>query len=130
MSRFMLKAALGLGVTALLAVGARADYRWYGSYDSQALADAAGQAEIDNHGADSYGAGFQPDDPTGGGGGPGYYVLVHYPDAPAPGTPPAPGGILGVPFPGDPDPADPDPNDPGQGLLGLPLPGTDDGMGP
>jgi len=112
MSKFMLTVALMLGAVSLVGGSARADYRWYGPYNSQAQADAVGQGEIDNNGAGSWGAGYQPDDPTGGTGGAGYYVVVQYPDQPTAGAQPNPGGLLGVPFPGDPgDPGDSDPDD-------------------
>ncbi len=135
MSRFLLKAALVLGSVSFVAGSARAELRTYGAYASQADADAVGQAEIDNNGATGYGAGYQTDDPEEKGRGPGYYVTVIYPDAPAPT--PNPGGLLGVPFPGGPgsaDPADPgagdpDPADPGAGDPDPADPGPDDGGG-
>ena len=92
MSKFMLTVALVLGSVSIGVRSASANL-WYGPYGTQEQADAAGQSEIDRGAADSYGAGYLSDDPTGGGGGEGYYASVHYPDPSAPGAQPPEGDL-------------------------------------
>jgi hypothetical protein len=90
MSKSLLTVALLAGALTLVgARAARADSRqWFGPYETKADAEADGDDELDNGGADSYGVEYYADDPTGGDQGEGYYMVVHYADPTPPGPPP------------------------------------------